>query len=76
MERFHIIDDAVVILRVKGVFRQTKAYRRGLGLYAAYGAGYVRLYRDGGTSVPTVSWDGHDGPDTTFDVHGRAEIKP
>jgi len=76
MERFHVIEDAAVILRAKGVYRQAKAYRRGIGFYAGYGSGFIRLYRDGGTSVPNVAWEGHDGPATTFDKMGRAEVVP
>lgn len=76
MERFHVIEDAAVILRAKGVYRQVKAYRRGIALFAGYGGGFVRLYRDGGTSVPNVTWGGHDGPETTYDSMGRAEVVP
>lgn len=76
MERFHIIEDAAVILRSKGVFRQAKAYRRGIALYAGHGTGFIRLHKDGGTSLPNVSWEGHDGPATTYDPMGRAEVLP
>ena len=43
MERFHVIDDAAAILRVKGVYRQVKLYRRGDALFAGYGAGFDKL---------------------------------
>ena len=43
MERFHVIEDAAAILVSKGVYRQAKVYRRGKELFAAYGAGFVRL---------------------------------
>ena len=56
MERFHIIDDGAVILRSKGVFRQAKVYRRGEGVYAALGAGFIRLTGASGTTNPHVSW--------------------
>lgn len=74
MERFHVLDDVAVILRSKGVFRQAKAYRRGVGLYAGHGTGFIRLYKDGGASLPSVTWEGHDGPDTTYDSMGRAQV--
>lgn len=75
MERFHVIDEAVVILRIKGVYRQVKAYRRGAGLYAGYGSGFIRLYGGDGTSAPNVSYDGFDGfPNTRIDKMGRLEI--
>lgn len=58
MERFHIIEDAAAILRSKGVYRQAKVYRRGRDIYAAYGSGYIKLGASGGTTLPSVSWDG------------------
>lgn len=57
MDRFHVLEDAAVVLRSKGVYRQAKVYRRADGVYAAWGAGYIRLYRKGGTTAPNVSWD-------------------
>lgn len=56
MERFHVIEDAAAILRIKGVYRQVKIYRRGDALFAGYGAGFVKLSPGGGTSHPNVSW--------------------
>lgn len=60
MNRFHIIDDAAVILRSRGVYRQAKVYLRGADLYAGHGAGFIRLYAGGGTGLPSVSWDDID----------------
>jgi hypothetical protein len=60
MERFHIVEDAAVILRTKGVFRQAKVYLRGRDVYASAGGGYVRLYKGGGTGAPNISWDDID----------------
>ena len=62
MKRFHVIDDAAVVLRSKGVFRQAKVYRRGEDLYAGFGNGFVRLLGNGGTSCPNVSWEETDAP--------------
>lgn len=57
MERFHLVDDGAVILRLKGgTYRQVKMYRRGGRLYAGHGTGYVRLYEGGGTSCPNIAW--------------------
>lgn len=56
---FHVIEDAVVILRSKGVFKQVKAYERGGYIYAAHGSGFIRLSVNG-TSVPNVSVDALD----------------
>lgn len=56
IELFHIIDDAQIILRSRGVFRQVKAFRRGDELFAGHGSGFIALFAKGGTSVPTISW--------------------
>lgn len=53
---FHVVDDAFVVLRSNGVYRQAKVYRRGNDGYAAYGSGFVRIMRQG-TSVPKLNWD-------------------
>lgn len=63
--RFHIIDDAAVILRRQGVFRQAKVFRRGRDVYAALGGGFIGLYAGGGTSVPTISWEDLEGAGPT-----------
>lgn len=57
MQRFHVIEDAAVILRRKGgVYGQAKVYRRGRDVFAALGAGFVRLLGGSGTTSPNVSW--------------------
>jgi hypothetical protein len=56
MQLFHIIEDGAVILRCKGLFLQAKVFRRATGVYAAFGAGFIRLTIGGGTTYPTVSW--------------------
>jgi len=53
---FHVIDDAQVVLRSKGVFRQAKVYERCNKLYAAWGSGFITIGRGGLTSLPNVSW--------------------
>lgn len=47
-------EDAQVILRVKGLFRQARCFTLGDDLFAAYGSGFVRLYVESGTSRPDV----------------------
>lgn len=56
MDRFSIVEDAAVILLVKGVYRQVDVYSRGGQFYAKVGAGYVRLLRHATTSVPSIRW--------------------
>ena len=72
MNRFHVIEDAAVVLRSKGVYRQAKVYRRAEGLYAGYAGGFIRLMANGGTSRPEVSWDETDAP-TKIGPLGRVE---
>ena len=57
MERFHIVEDAAVILRSRGVYKQAKVFLRGNGVYAGVGGGFVRLYANGITGSPTLLWD-------------------
>lgn len=76
MIRFHVIDDAAVILRCRGVYRQAKVFRRGGGLYAGYGGGFIALYGNSGTSRPDISWDEIDaGCETAVGRLGRLTIK-
>lgn len=56
MQRFHVIDDAAVILRSSGVYRQAKVYSRGVELYAGHAGGFIGLMGNGGTTRPNVSW--------------------
>lgn len=56
MSFFHVIEDGRCVLRSKGVYRQTKVYRRGEDVYAALGLGFVKLGTGGGTTLPNVSW--------------------
>lgn len=75
MIRFHVIEDAAVILRRRGVYRQAKVYQRGESLYAGYGAGFLRLMGNSGTSMPDVSWDEIDaGCETSIDRLGRLSV--
>jgi hypothetical protein len=64
MNLFHVIDDAQVILRSRGVYRQAKVYRRDQTLYAGFGPGFITLHKGGGTSRPDVSWLDTDAPYT------------
>lgn len=78
MERFHIIDDGAVIVRTKGVYKQVKLYRRGAGIYANIAGGFVRLYKGGGTGVPSINWDDVEIPgaetDPVADAHGKLSL--
>ena len=53
---FSVVDDARVILRSGGVYRQVKLYARGDRWYAGWGAGFIRLLSRGATSIPHVRW--------------------
>lgn len=56
IERFHLIEDGTAILYSKGIFRQSKVYRRADHVYAAWAGGYIRLLQRGGTTNPNVAW--------------------
>ena len=56
MKSFHVIEDGAAITLCKGIWRQSKIYRRNGVIYAQHGGGYIRLFRGGGTSIPHVSW--------------------
>lgn len=71
MDHFHIIDDAQCVLVSRGVYRQAKLYRRGEAVYAGYGGGFIRLYREG-TSAPTVRCDAIDLVGVRYDKFDRA----
>jgi hypothetical protein len=77
MDRFHVIDDAAVIIRSKGgVYKQAKVYRRGSDLYAAHAGGFIRLMGGRGTSHPSVSWDEIEaGDEVTVDKLGRLTFR-
>ena len=62
--KFHIVDQASVVIRQRGQYRQVAVFRLGADLFAEYRKGvYVALLMNAGTSVPDVSWRDLDGPD-------------
>ncbi|TPN26601.1 hypothetical protein FKO01_25335 [Mesorhizobium sp. B2-3-3] len=74
MERFHEIPDGAAILVTKaGVYRQVKIFSRGGEVYAGHGTGFIRLFKNGGTSTPTIRYAGLDlaGHKTSEDALGR-----
>lgn len=73
---FHIIDGAQVILRSGGVFHQKKVFYRGERLYAQWGAGFVRLDANDGTSAPKVSWEDLDIPADVVVEAAKAQRGP
>lgn len=59
---FHIIEEAQIVMRQKGIFYQKKLYRRGDWLYANWGTGFIRIGGRSATSQPNVSWESIDLP--------------
>jgi hypothetical protein len=57
MALFHIIEDAFVVVRRRGVFRQAKVFARGDAIYAGYGNGFVKLFARGTSSVSDMVWE-------------------
>jgi hypothetical protein len=61
--KFHIVDDATVVLREKGVYRQAAVYRLSTRVFAEYRKGqFIALLANEGTSAPNVSWTELDTP--------------
>ena len=56
MHFFSKIENAFVLLKTAGVYRQADLYRRGEHLFAKAGAGYIRLGISGETSAPRTHW--------------------
>lgn len=55
---FHEILDSTVILRSRGVFRQSKCFAYNGQVFAKFGGGFIKLMKyQKGTSCPHVSWD-------------------
>jgi len=60
---FSIVEDATVVLRKGGIYRQAKVYQRDGQLYAQHGGGFITIGQNGrlvGTSVPNINVDAHD----------------
>lgn len=80
---FHVMDDAYAVLCSRGVYRQSKMYRRystdrGVHyLYAAYGSGFVQILASDGTSHPHVRVADTDVGDyaIAYDTLGRPYIE-
>lgn len=53
---FHEVQDTWVICSRRGVYRQSKVYRRGEAFFAKHGAGFIKLCAYRGTSCPDTSW--------------------
>lgn len=64
MNLFHQIENAQVILRVRGVFKQVDVFKRaypdGENLFAKSSGGYIRLIAEGKTSIPNIMWEDID----------------
>lgn len=53
---FSVVEDAHVILRRAGVFRQVKLYLREEKPYVGSGSSFIRLLNHGVTSDPDMKW--------------------
>lgn len=73
---FHIIDNAVVVLRSRGVFRQVQVYRRNAQLYAKWSNGFIGLRAGNGTTLPHVSWDYIEGVQFVSPNIGMLQLHP
>lgn len=57
---FTIIEGAQAVLMNKGVYRQCKLYERDGEVYAGWGAGFIKLYGQGRTSLPNARLLDHE----------------
>ena len=74
-DKFHVINDATVVLREKGIYRQVAVFRLGQRLFAEYRKGaFTALITGGGTSAPNVSWSDLDTPQPFAHREGRVVI--
>lgn len=74
IKRFHVIEDSIAIIRLKGgVQKQVKLYRRGSSVFIPHGGGYLRVvYQMGerfGTDNPDLFVLELEGPQVT--IKGR-----
>lgn len=70
MDLFHEIPESHAILLSKGTFRQVPLYRRGEGVYAKNGSGFIRLLPNGATTVPSILWKDFDAGTGTVITKG------
>lgn len=75
-DKFNVVDDATVVLREKGIYKQAGVFALGNRLFAEYRKGqYIALISNAGTSAPNVSWSDLDTPFNTATRDGRV-VKP
>lgn len=65
---FSVIEDSLVVLRNKGVYRQAQAYRRAGSdnIYVNWGSGFIRLGGQNMTTVANVVYESLDLPFATI----------
>lgn len=74
---FHLIADSVVVLKSKGVYKQSQCYSHNGQIFAKHGSGFIKLFKhNNGTSTPNVSWDEVNLPFETAYGNTGAMIEP
>lgn len=74
-EGFSQVPEAFVVTLEKGIYRQTELYEKEGKLFAKQKGGYIVLFNDGKTSVPSVKWEGINGAGyKKKSTYGRLEI--
>jgi len=56
MQPFAKIEHGLVITFNKGIYRQVALYERNGNLFAQHGSGFVKLYPEGRTGIPSMAW--------------------
>lgn len=55
---FHEIPDTSVVLKRKGLYKQTTLFAYAGQVFARHGGGFIKLFKhSNGTSVPDVQWE-------------------
>lgn len=55
---FHQIQDSSVVLKSRGVYKQTACFAHNGQVFAKCGSGFIKLFKHlNGTSNPNVSWE-------------------
>ncbi len=58
---FSIIEDSVVIVKHKHIYKQCIAYVREGCVYVKIGSGYIKMRKDKTTLHPDIKWEAFEG---------------
>lgn len=70
LTQFTQVDDAQVIISVRGVYQPVDLYKRGEQLFAKFKGGFIRLLSSQGTTVSSIIWKEIEGVTFTEEYNG------